>query len=92
MGALFFIFLFFRLYVSGCFVCKCVCVPCAGLVTREARRGQQISGTGVKVSCEHPHSYWKSKPGPLEGQPELLTTESPLQPPSKSFHRLITNP
>lgn len=48
-----------------------VCIPHACLVSSEARRGYQISETGVTDSCELPSGCWKLKPGPLEEQAVL---------------------
>jgi hypothetical protein len=37
------------------------------------------SGTGVMDIYEPPYRYWEQKPGPLQEQQVLLTTESSLQ-------------
>jgi hypothetical protein len=41
--------------------------------------GVGSSGTGIIDSYELPCRYWESNLGPLEEQPELLTTEPSLQ-------------
>jgi hypothetical protein len=46
---------------------------------REARRGRQIPPrTRITDACQLPCGVWKSKPGPLEEQPVLLTTDPSL--------------
>jgi hypothetical protein len=42
-------------------------------------------GTGVTDSCKPPSGFWKLNLGPLEEQPELLTTELSLQPPRFTY-------
>jgi len=42
-------------------------------------------GTGVADGCELPHVRWEQNPGPLRGQPVLLTPEPPLQPALLTF-------
>lgn len=45
------------------------------------------SGTGVMDIYEPPYRYWEQKPGPLQEQQVLLTTESSLHIPlSHSSH------
>lgn len=37
-------------------------------------------GTAVTDNCELPHACWEPKPGPLQEQQKLLTTELFLKP------------
>jgi hypothetical protein len=45
----------------------------------------RTTGTGATNSCELSCECWKLNLGPLEEQPELITTELYLQPPRKQF-------
>lgn len=44
--------------------------------TSEAREGLGCTGTGFKDAYKPPYGCWEPNPGPLEEQPELLTTAS----------------
>lgn len=56
-------------------VCVHVCA-----VTKEARRGRWIPGTGVTDHCELKHGGWEMNLGHLEDQQAILVTEPTLQP------------
>jgi len=62
----------FILYASV--LCLCIC-PCEGV---ESLR------TGFIDNCELLCGFWDLKPGPLEEQPVILTTEPSLQTPRNS--------
>jgi len=55
-------------------------------------RVSESPGTGVTDSCELTCGCWELKPGPLEEQPVLLTSEPSLQPPHLLFLKDLLNP
>lgn len=60
----------------------CLSVNHICVVPKEAKMGKRIpSRMGVTESCELPYRCWESNLDILEGQPDLLTTESALKTP-----------
>lgn len=57
-----------------------VCVPCARLVSTEARRKHSSLGTGDTDCCEMPYEYWEVNNSSLEEYLVFLTAEAFLQP------------
>lgn len=52
---------------------KSVCVPCACLVVRRPEVSVGSPKTGVADICELLCGCWELSPGPLEGQPSVMT-------------------
>ena len=71
----------------GVSACMHVCTHTYA-VPAEAREGIRLPGTGVSDSCKILYVCWESNMGPLPEQPELLTTEPPLQTQNLSNLRL----
>lgn len=46
---------------------------------QRSQEDKRFQGTGITNRCEPPYGGWEMYPGPLEGQPGLLTSESLLQ-------------
>lgn len=67
-------------HVSVCFACMYVCVPCVGIMTKEARKNVISRETGV-TDCEGS----ELKMGPLQEHAVLLLTDSSRHP-STSKH------
>lgn len=65
-------------HLKACFYFMCIAVLPACISVKVP----DILELELPTSCELPCGCWKVKPGPLEEQPVLLTSELSIQPPS----------
>lgn len=85
MFVIFFKSCIFLFYVYDCFAHMFVCRP------QKQEEDDRPSRTRVTDSFEQPRC-WESEPGPLEGQPVLIATESSLSPCFSHVLRVPSSP